>query len=97
MAYLGQAGPSQIDGGSDESGTDGEIGTGESPSTGEGGASFPRPEKHLPPSKNAVLRAAEKARPASWLLRPCQPLLGSASVPQPPSAARDARPRPHSR
>lgn len=77
VANRGQAWQSQIDGGGEDQGADSELGAGESSSAGEGGASFPCPEKPLPPSKNAVSRAGEKSRPASPSLRPCQPLLGN--------------------
>ena len=77
VAYRGQAWQSQIDGGGDDQGADPEIGADESSSLGEGGASFPCPEKHLPPSKNAVSGVGEKHRPASPSLRPCQPLPGT--------------------
>ena len=83
VAYRGQVWQSQIAGGGNDQGAAPEIGAGESPSGCEGEVSFPCPEKHLPPSKNAVSMAGEKHRPASPSLRPYQPLLGSASAPQP--------------
>ena len=57
VANRGQAWQSQIEGGGDDQGADPELGAGESSSACEGGASFPCPEKPLPPSKIAVSRA----------------------------------------